>query len=120
MRCKSHQALLVEIYFEGFTAEDQHVKSEVKLEAVHQVWIGHVLLDNVSVISWNLVDIVGQENALALTAAVGFDNHGEFAYLVCRMELRLRLPIGLISRIPGCIRWLGYSGRGLLAGIRRA
>ena len=117
MRCKSHQALLVEKYFEGFTAEDQHVKSEVKLEAVNQVRIGHILLDDVSVISRNLVDIIGQENALALTAAVGLDNHGEFSYLVCRMELRLRRPIGLISRIHGCIQWLRCSDRGLLARI---
>ena len=85
---ESYETLLIEENFEWLTGEDNHIETQIELQAVEKVRILHILLDNIDVVFGDLVNIVRQENAFPLTATVGFDNHREARFLALLADRR--------------------------------
>ena len=75
---EADDALVIEEDLQGVAGGDQHIEADVKFQVVYQEWLFQVLLHHDALV-WvvvcledDIVHIVGEEDALALTQAVGF------------------------------------------------
>lgn len=93
MCAESDQAVVVQKDFQRLTAQHEYVKSHVVFQPFNQVWMLHVLLHDKYFILWNRVDVVGNEDAFALAAAVGLDDHWEARLIVHSFKIYIRLPL---------------------------
>ena len=74
---EADQTLLVHVDLEWVRTDDQHVDPHVKFESVNKVRVVDVLLRYGWLIQGELVDVVCQENATALSFVVRFRDHCE-------------------------------------------
>ena len=77
---KADDALMVEEDLQGVAGSDQYVEADVKFQVIYQEGLLKVLLHNDALVRVivrledDIVYIVGEEDTLALTQAVGFHN----------------------------------------------
>ena len=97
--CKSDKTVLKEEDLERFGRCHQHVEPDVKFEAIYQVRVLDVLLNDILVVALTgvgdlpkIVDLSGQVNALALRQLVGLHDHGESLRILLVEELELGEP----------------------------
>ena len=77
IRCKPYQSVLVQENPKRIATQYQHIKSKIKFQSINQIRFLKIFLDDVRLDQWYGVQIMGHENAFALTHTIRLHNHRE-------------------------------------------
>ena len=93
--CEAGETLLVDIDAQRVNAVDKRVDSEVELQVVNQVGLGHVALGNelIPLTQVNVLKLANQINAAPLTHVHRLDDEG-FVLLFCELKLQISHILG--------------------------
>ena len=109
LRCKSRQTFLVYVNFKRLVTRDYDIDTQVKLVSVDQQWIGDVLGDDARLVHVDIVDVVDDVDASALTRICWFDNPN---ILFALMLLQLLIMVVKVAELV----WQDVGVRGEIEG----